>query len=337
MRVTRELVAKMAGVSTATVSYVLNNSRSVSDEARKKVLQAVKELKYTPDMIARSMVTNETKQLGIVLNEIINPFYGEIILGFENAAIEKGYFVNICTGYKNLDDYFDNFIARRVDGVFVVAIPYKFHMDKIYNLVDAGIKVVMSGNAEADIKRLSSLENDYIDGMQKAVDYLIGLGHKDIAYVSGLGKSQKFDRKIEGYLTALQKRNLACGDALLVEGGVPYGTTIEDGYQLADKLIASGKSFTALICTNDLMAFGAMNALRNAGYEVPGDVSVIGFDGIQFGKVWNPSLTTMAVPTVSLGEKAFELLYTNIKKNSTGYFLNKLELVARGSTGVCKF
>ncbi|WP_409345569.1 LacI family DNA-binding transcriptional regulator [Paenibacillus sp. MBLB4367] len=336
MRVTRELVAKVAGVSTATVSYVLNNSRSVSEEARRKVLEAVKELKYTPDMIARSMVTNETKQLGIVLNEIINPFYGEIILGFENAAIEKGYFVNICTGYKNLDDYFDNFIARRVDGVFVVAIPYKFHMEKIYNLVDAGIKVVMSGNAEADIKKLSSIENDYVDAMHKAVEYLTGLGHRHIAYVSGLGKSQKFDRKIEGYLSAVHKWKLPCEDSLLIDGSAPYGTTIEDGYRLANRLIASGKPFTAVVCTNDMMALGAMNALKHAGLNVPEDVSVMGFDGIQIGGYWDPSLTTMAVPTVSLGERAFELLYTNLKKDNTGYFLNKLELIERNSTGACK-
>ncbi len=333
MRVTRALVAKKAGVSTATVSYVLNNSRSVSEDARNKVLKAVRELNYKPDMIARSMVTNETKQLGIVLNEITNPFYGEIILGFENAAIEKGYFVNICTGYKNLDAYFDNFISRRMDGVFVAAMPYKFHMNNIYNLVDSGIKVVMSGNSEVDIKRVCSVENDYIDGMHKAVDYLYSLGHRDIGCISGLSKSFKFDRKIEGYLLAINKWKLPCGDSLLVEGSTPYGTSIQDGYALAKKMIASGRSFTAVVCTNDLMAIGAMTAFKEAGLSVPGDISVIGFDGIFLGQYWETALTTMAVPTISLGEKAFELLYGNMKKGSTGYFLNKLELVVRGSTG----
>src|SRR5690625_1529141 len=102
MRVTRNDVAKRAGVSTATVSYVINNKGNVSEKTRTKVLEAVRELNYKPDMVARSMVTKETKQLSIILNDIANPFYSEVVLGFENMAMEKGYFVNVCTGYKNL-------------------------------------------------------------------------------------------------------------------------------------------------------------------------------------------------------------------------------------------
>ena len=111
MKVTRTDVAKLAGVSTATVSYVLNGSRSMSEKTRKLVLDAVEQLNYKPDMIARSMTKNETRQLSFMVNDATNPFYGEIIVGFENAAMERGYFVNICTGSKNINDYFDNYIA----------------------------------------------------------------------------------------------------------------------------------------------------------------------------------------------------------------------------------
>ncbi len=106
MKVTRTDVAKLAGVSTATVSYVLNGSRSMSEKTRKLVLDAVEQLNYKPDMIARSMTKNETRQLSFMVNDATNPFYGEIIVGFENAAMERGYFVNICTGNKNINDYF---------------------------------------------------------------------------------------------------------------------------------------------------------------------------------------------------------------------------------------
>lgn len=336
MRAVRADVAKLAGVSTATVSYVLNNTRNISEETRKKVLDAVDALNYKPDMIARSMVKNETMQLGIVLDNITNPFFGEIILGFENAAIQKGYFVNICTGYKNLDNYFENFISRRMDGVFIVALPSKFHMDKVYKLVEEGIKVVMSANVEADIKKVSSIENDYMEAMNDAVTHLYNLGHREIAYLSGLSRNLKFDRRIEGYIKACSNLKLTCLDSLLFEGNLPYETDIADGYNLAYKLVTSGKKFTAVICTNDLMAIGAIKLLKEKGFKIPADVSVIGYDDIPYSAAWTPSITTMAVQKVNFGTKAFELLQSNISKGNTGFFMNKLTLIERESTGVCK-
>lgn len=333
MKVTRADVAKLAGVSTATVSYVLNGSRSMSEKTKRLVMDAVEQLNYKPDMIARSMTKNETVQLSLMINDITNPFYSEIVVGFETAAIEKGYFVNVCTGNKNINNYFDNYVARRIDGVFVVAVPHKFDVSRLYNLTDNGVKVVVSGNAETDLKRVSSIENDYMAGMQTAVAYLRQLGHERIAYLSGLSRKHKFDRKIEGYLAAMEQQGLACGEELLLEGKAPYPTRVEDGYAMAKELAASGKAFTAVICTNDLMAMGAISAFEDAGLRVPQDVSVMGFDDILFSKAWRPAITTMAVSKNEFGRKAFELLYTNIKKGNTGYYLSQLELKARASTG----
>lgn len=336
MKVTRADVAKLAGVSTATVSYVLNGSRNMSDKTRKLVLDAVEQLNYKPDMIARSMTKNETMQLSLMINDITNPFFSEIVVGFETAAIEKGYFVNVCTGYKDINNYFDNYIARRIDGVFVVAVPHKFDLNRLYNLTENGIKVVVSGNTEADLKRVSSIENDYVAGMRTAVTYLHQLGHERIAYLSGLSRKHKYDRKIEGYLAAMEQQGLNCGEELLLEGRAPYSTSVEDGYAMAKELVASGKEFTAVICTNDLMAMGAVSAFEDVGLRVPQDVSVMGFDDILFAKAWRPAITTMAVSKYEFGRKAFELLYTNIKKGNTGYYLSQLELKARISTGIRK-
>lgn len=336
MKVTRADVAKLAGVSTATVSYVLNGSRNMSDKTRKLVMDAVEQLNYKPDMIARSMTKNETMQLSLMINDITNPFFSEIVVGFETAAIEKGYFVNVCTGYKDINNYFDNYIARRIDGVFVVAVPHKFDLNRLYNLTENGIKVVVSGNTEADLKRVSSIENDYVAGMRTAVTYLHQLGHERIAYLSGLSRKHKYDRKIEGYLAAMEQQGLNCGEELLLEGRAPYSTSVEDGYAMAKELVASGKEFTAVICTNDLMAMGAVSAFEDVGLRVPQDVSVMGFDDILFAKAWRPAITTMAVSKYEFGRKAFELLYTNIKKGNTGYYLSQLELKARTSTGIRK-
>ncbi len=336
MKVTRADVAKLAGVSTATVSYVLNGSRNMSDKTKKLVLDAVEQLNYKPDMIARSMTKNETMQLSLMINDITNPFYSEIVMGFEMAAIERGYFVNVCTGYKNINAYFENYIARRIDGVFVVATPHKFDLNKLYSLADSGTKVVVSGNIEADLKKVSSIESDYITGMKTAVNHLYGLGHRDIAYLSGLSRKHKFDQKIDGYLEAVDELHLPCDDRLLFDGKPPYSTSVEDGYSMAKELLASGKTFTAVICLNDLMAMGAIKAFEESGLRVPEDVSVMGFDDIMFARAWRPAITTMAVSKQAFGKKAFELLYTNIKQGTTGYYLSQLELKARASTGKVK-
>lgn len=335
MPVTRKDVAKLAGVSTATVSYVLNNTCKVKEETRERVLCAIKELDYKPNMIAKSMSTNKSLQLGIVLDNLANPFFGDIVKGFEIAASEKMYFVNICTGFHNLDNYFDNFIARRLDGIFVAAIPSKFNIDKLYKLVDQGIKVVTSGNIGADFRKVSAIENDHINAMKTAMEYLYGLGHRDIAYISGLGADNNYDLRCKGYLDMVQELNLNCKDNLLFEGKYPYTTDVPDGYKGVKELLSSGKKITAVICTNDLMALGAMKALKENGLRVPEDVSVMGFDGISYGEYASPSLTTMSFDKIAFGRKAFELLYINMIQDTTSYYENKLELIERASTGKC--
>ena len=336
MRATRKDVAKLAGVSTATVSYVLNKNRNISEETAARVLKAVEELNYKPDLVARSMTTNESLQLSIVLESLSNPFFCEIVHGFEEEANKNGYFVSICTGFNKLDDYFENLILRKIDGVFITAMPYKFDVEKIHKLANNGVKIVVSGNVEANMKLVSSIENDHISAMNDAMEYLYRLGHRDIAYLSGLGRQMKYDRRIEGYLAMAEKLKLPCGDSLLFEGKAPYSTDMDDGYNLACRLLSSGRKFTAVICLNDLMAMGASNALQEHGRRIPEDVSLMGFDGISYSKYWNPPLTTMALQKFSFGAKAFELLYSNIKNGNTGFYLSKLQLVERQSTAPCR-
>lgn len=333
MKATRMDVARLAGVSTATVSYVLNNKRKISEDTCRKVLAAVEQLQYKPDMIARSMATNQTMQLGIVLQSISNPFFGEIIHGFENAANAQGYFVNICTGFNKLDDYFENFIARRLDGVYISSIPTKFHMDKMYKLVEHGIPVVVSGNLLADHSRVSSLEHDYVPAMEELIDHLHRLGHRNIAFVSGLSRRTRYDLRAQGYLQALRRRGLE-GENLLFDGKPPYGTDVEDGWRITRRLLESGRPFTAVICTNDLMAIGAMKALQERSLRVPQDVSVAGFDDIPFSSIWTPSLTTMSFDKAAFGARACEMLLKGIQGGSTSALLTPLHLVARNSSGV---
>lgn len=336
MKITRNDVAKRAGVSNATVSYVLNGSGKIKEETAKRVWKAVKELDYHPDMIARSMSKRETMQLGIVSEDVANPFFGEIVKGFESAANNKNYFVNICTGIHKLDEYFDNFITRRIDGIFLTALPHKYSNEKLFNLVDHGIRVVVSGNVNIDYRRIASIENDHLEAMRDAVEYLYGLGHRHIAYLNGLGKEMSNDLRYVGYKNMVENLKLPCGYDLLINGKYPYATGVTEGYEEAKKLMLLGKKFTAVICTNDMMAFGAMRAFQEKGLRIPEDVSVMGFDGIDLGQYWLPSLTTMATDKNLFGKKAFELLYASIKDDTIGYYKNKLKLIERDSTGTCR-
>lgn len=334
-RATRKDVAERAGVSPATVSYVLNNTQKIPEKTVQKVLAAVEELDYRPNLIARSLVTRESKQLSIVLNNIANPIYSDLILGFENKAIQTGYFVNICTGNKNVDDYMEHFLARRVDGIFIEVLPYKYHLEKLYDLLEAGIKLVVYGNIGIDPRKVSCIETDYIDAMDKAVGYLVGLGHTRIAYLSGLAKSQNYDKRISGYLSALENHKLDIGESLLFTSSNATNTDIQDGDQLARKVLQSDKRFTAAICTNDLMAIGAIKTFKENGIAVPGRVSVMGIDNAYISEITEPRLTTLGTPYREVGEKAFDLLYNDLRNDIKGYYLNKTTLVERDSTGPC--
>ncbi len=336
MKITRNDVAKRAGVSNATVSYVLNGSGKIKEETAKRVWKAVKELDYHPDMIARSMSKNETMQLGIVSEDVANPFFGEIVKGFESAANNQNYFVNICTGIHKLDEYFDNFITRRIDGIFLTALPHKYSNEKLFKLVEHGVRVVVSGNVNVDYRRIASIENDHLEAMRDAMEYLFGLGHRHIAYLNGLGKEMSNDLRYVGYKKMVENLKLPCGYDLLINGKYPYATGVTEGYEEAKKLMQLGNKFTAVICTNDMMAFGAMKALQENGLRIPQDVSVMGFDGIDLGQYWHPSLTTMATDKNAFGKKAFELLYASIKDETIGYYKNKLKLIERDSTGICR-
>ncbi len=330
MTPTRLDVAKLAGVSPATVSNVMNNVQKVREETVERVHAAMAQLNYQPNMVARSLITRKTMQLGIVLEDIRNPFYGEIVESFESAASAKGYFVNICIGTQNLDHYLDNFITRRLDGVFVAALPHMLDMSKLDQLLENDIQVLVSGNTDVDYRRFSSIEHDYRTAMQMAVAHLLELGHREIVYLSGLSHDMRYDLRCGAYEQQMLEHGL---NAVIFDGEPPYPTDVRAGYRQACRLLESGTPVTAVICGNDLMAIGAIRAFFERGLRVPEDISVVGFDGIELGRYQSPSLTTLAVEVNAFGEKAFDLLYAAMTKQTTGFYSNKLKLIRGESTG----
>ena len=329
MKPTRLDVAKLAGVSPATVSNVMNNAQKVRGETVERVQAAMAQLNYQPNMVARSLTTRKTMQIGLVLENIRNPYYGEIVEHFEAAASARGYFVNICIGTQNIDHYLDNFVTRRLDGVFVAALPHMFDMSKLDQLLENDIRVLVSGNTDVDYRRFSSIESDYAAAMRMAVKHLAGLGHSEIVYLSGLSHEMRYDLRCDAYQKQMTELGLC---PVLIDGDPPYQTDVRAGYRQASRLLSSQTPFTAVICGNDLMAIGAMRAFFERGLRVPEDISVVGFDGIDLGRFQTPSLTTLAVDARDFGEKAFELLYASMTQETTSFYSSKLKLIHGEST-----
>ena len=332
MKATRSDVAKLAGVSTATVSNVINNGHMVKDETAERVWAAIEKLNYRPNMVARSLSTQRTMQIGVLLEDIHNPFYGEIVKYIEAAANRHGYFVNICVTSDNFDNYFDSFISRSLDGVFVAALPSQFNMEKLDVLLESGIKLVTSGNLDVDTSRISTIEHNYEEAMTQAIDYLVELGHKDIVYLNGLDGNSYNDTRYTTYSAYMQQLGLPVN---FMGGVYPYRTDVTSGYEQTMRLLDTGSRFTAIICCNDMMAIGAMRALSDRGMKVPEDVSVMGFDGVLIGKYQQPSLTTMAVDAKAFGENIFSLLNNSINKDQVDHLSSHLTLLERESTGRC--
>jgi DNA-binding LacI/PurR family transcriptional regulator len=334
-RPTRTDVARRLGVSVATVSYAFSNSTKIREETRFAVLEAARELGYLPSQVARSLITRRSMQLSIIVNDISNPVYPAMIAGFESAAADQGYIVNVCNGREHADEYFDSILSRSIDGILVEVLPHRFHRERLISLLDSGTKAVLFGSHGIETSKVAWFEIDYLRGMRLAVDHLVDLGHRHIAYLSGLSASDSYDRRIEGFLCAVAARGLS-RECRVFAPDLALGTTIEDGEAMARSLLSSGEPYTAAICTNDLMAIGAIRAFAEEGLGIPRDLSVIGIDDAYLAAVVTPALTTIASDYYELGEVAFGLLDAAMKENRFGYVLHKPRLVVRASTGPAK-
>ena len=336
MRVTRKDVALLAGGSEASVSYVMNKSRSVSPETSKKVWDAVKELNYTADMVARSMVKNETRQLAVLANDLSNPYFAEIITGFENAAIDNNYLVSICTAQRETEKYIQRLIAQRIDGVFITGIPYMSddrYREIILSMVDAGIRVLINGIILKDCQDISHIFVDHMIGIDKTVAYLKNMGHTQIAMVSTLGRNSTFDTRDQMFFSAM-KKYLPDSPQIFVSEMSIRNPDMDSSYRLTKKLLADHPEVTAVLCLNDLMAYGVIQAATELNKSVPNELSVVGMDDIYISKKFNPTVTSIGFDKREYGKLAFDVLYRHIKENVVENIDIRTELFVRNSTGL---
>lgn len=288
MAVTREDVAKLAGVSGTTVSYVLNNTKSVTPEVRQRVLAAAEQLNYHPSLLARGMATKETKHIAILVKNLQNPYYSSIHEGIQRVATQEGYIVSVLSTQNSPADNINTMLARGIDGVIVVAVS---SLRAFKDLLKPSSPIAFVGDEVA-----SHFYREAVFDMVKAFH---DLGHRRVAFLSGLSMDNPSHYRYHDFMDALRTYGMDTDPDLLVDGnGI---TDEESGYQAADALLQRGVPFTGVFTTNDLMAMGAMKRFWRQGLRIPEDVSVCGCDGIPVTEYTTPPLATLQTHAEELG------------------------------------
>ncbi|MCL4424992.1 MAG: LacI family transcriptional regulator [Firmicutes bacterium] len=321
MPVTIKDVARRAGVAISTVSRVINNSGYVAGETRERVLRAVDDLKFVPSHMARSLVSRETKSIGLIMPDITNPFFPAIARGVEDAAKALGYTVVLCNTDDDLateESYVKTLREKFIDGIVFVNVTSG--NQEINSLLRDGMPVIALDRSQ-EVLEASAVLVDNVEGGYLATRYLLDRGHRLIAHISGPDyMSTSLDRRV-GYRKALTEAGLEVAPGFLRRGDF----RLEGGYREMKGLLSEGLRPTAVFAANDLMAIGAMQALEEVGLEVPTDVSVVGFDDITLASLVKPSLTTIRQPAYQMGQEAARLLVRRILRDEP-----RTEIILRG-------
>ncbi len=318
---TRKDVAERAGVSVATVSYVINHTKHVTPEVQARVEEAIRELHYTPNLVARSLVTRKTQHVAMLVNNLKNPYYSEMLAGAQKAASKRGYIVSIVMiDYANEEEGLQ-LAARGVDGAIIATVHSEETEQKLKGLLPCVLP--------------SDYELSYKDAIFHAVKSLKEKGHRNIAYLSGLHMDAETHVRYRDLQEAFRYYDLPLQEKLMVDGNEREETDEASGAEAMRELLGRKVPFTAVFALNDLMAFGAIRELKNAGLRVPEDVSVIGCDNVEMGRYLVPSLSTMDVSTFEMGKYLMKKLITQINQKQGQCKRADAVYVERESVGIC--
>lgn len=341
-RPTQVDVAQLAGVSRATVSYVVNNQTGgrvpISEETRQRVLEAIAELDYVPDARAQALRSGSTKTIGLIIPDIHNPHFWEIADGVEQEAYAAGYHIllsSIPPENKYAEDIFNNLSQRRIDGLIMVP-SFIYHSKEaqktLAQLLKRRVPIVgiMANHGEAsyDIDRVIS---DYRDTTIEVMTHLLSLQHRRIGLIYGIAVPELGNDRLLAYRESLQRAGLPIDPNLVVE----CGPTIEDSYQATRQLLELPSRPTALLAINDFLAIGALRAIRDLNLNVPQDISLVGYDDVPLAKYLVPRLSTASKNGEKMGRKAFQLLLARLQNLDLPRQEIKLpaRLILRESTG----
>ncbi|MBW7984357.1 HTH-type transcriptional repressor PurR [Enterobacillus tribolii] len=303
-------VAKRAGVSTTTVSHVINKTRFVAEETKIAVWEAIKELHYSPSAVARSLKVNHTKSIGLLATSSEAPYFAEVIEAVENSCYSKGYTLILCNSHNNLEKqkaYLAMLAQKRVDGLLVMCSEYpETLLETLEDYRNIPMVVMDWGSRRSDFT--DAIQDNAVEGGYMAGRYLIERGHRDIGVISGPLLRNTGGGRLNGFMKALQESNIRPRDEWIVEGDFEP----ESGYKAMHQILSQKQRPTAVFVGGDVMAMGAICAADEMGLRVPQDVSVIGYDNIRNARYFTPALTTIHQPKERLGAMAFEMLLDRI-------------------------
>ena len=295
-------VAQLAGVSLSTVSRVLNDYDSVNPQTRERVEAAIKELHYEKSKAADPVKSGrEKKTIGLIVPNILNPFFPLLIKGIEQVAKIHGYHLILCDSENDVtieQQHIDNLSERGVTGVILIPSSETTHVE---NLIESELPFVFLDRF-LDIEGASYVVSDNEEGAYQAIKYLLKLGHRKIVYLAGPQDLSTEKARFKGYKRALEEEGIECCNELFREGHY----ALEDAYGEVNELLRQKTKFSAIFAANDMMAFGAKQALKEHGLKVPEDISLVGYDDIRFSSII--ALTTVAQPTYEMGRNAMVLL-----------------------------
>lgn len=322
-------VAARAGVSPATVSRVLNNAHYIASATQKRVLSVVEELNYYKNVHARRLATGRSDLFGLVISDIANPFFPEVIRGFQNAAWDRGFDVLVLnTEYK--EERTQRIVRKLVESDVrgVAVMTSSIDATKTQELTAAGIGVVFNNLCAPGIL-ISNIRVDYEKGIIQAIEHVAKLGHRRAAVIAGPEGNRTAAMVSQTLVTELKRKGMK---SVSVKNS---RYRVDAGASAVKEILDAPKPPTVVFCGSDLIAMGAMSALENAGVRIPEDISIIGIDNILFAALSRPSLTTIHVPRERLGETAFSALdkMLHLKRHKGAEYSLDSELVIRQSTG----
>lgn len=332
-------VALKAGVSIATVSRVINEKGPVAAETRQRILAAIEQLRYVPHGAARSLITNQTDTIGVLLPDLYGEFFSEVIRGVDLAARRSGYHV-LVSGFHSDRAEIEAVLRAlrgRVDGLIVLspdvdAQGLRRNLPETLPVVLLNTRINGWGDGRANSNAFDAINVDNYGGAYAMVRHLAGLGHRRIALICGPAENADARERLRGYRDALRAEGIAPSPALEVPGDFSE----ESGYRAGERLLALEPRPEAVFAANDSMAIGCLFALREAGVEVPRDIALAGFDDIPIARYVTPPLSSVHVPIAELGTRAMErLLHAVEHKNEHERRQETVPatLVVRGSCG----
>ncbi|MBE7158826.1 MAG: LacI family DNA-binding transcriptional regulator, partial [Rhodospirillales bacterium] len=300
-------VARRARVSTATVSRVINGTAFVAPETAGRVRDAIEALNFFPDVNARTLGSGRSGMYGLIISDITNPYFPELVKAFEDIAVEHQQEVLIAnTNYdpQRMEMCVARMLQRKVDGVAIMTSEVSEHL--VNSLSRRQIPMVFM-DTPVDAPNTSVVRVDYERGVRTAVHHLIDTGHRDIAFISGPLSLASAVVRAETFVRVLEESGLLTGAPASWRQEADH--RVEGGHHAMQRILRSGERRpTAVVTSNDLTAIGAMGAIHEAGLRIPEDISVVGFDGIELSAYTQPALTTMAVPRGELAAQAFRSL-----------------------------